>query len=211
MFDSDIYLVTQRGESAGRSSDDIVAAALDAGVDAVQLREKGRSARDRYHLARRLRSLTDAHDVPLIVNDRADLALAVEADGVHLGDSDLPLPATRDLLGSDAIVGRSVSTVEGAREAAAKGADYLGVGAVYPTTSKDDVDPTQQGIGTDRVTAIADAVDIPIVAIGGITPDRTPAVVEAGADAVAVVSAITAADDPAAATRRLQEAVSSVE
>jgi len=211
MFDSDIYLVTQRSESAGRSSDDIVAAALEAGVDAVQLREKGRSARDRYHLGRRFRSLTDAHDVPLIVNDRADIAVAVDADGVHLGESDLPLAAARDLLGEDAILGRSVSTVAGAREAAAKGADYLGVGAVYPTTSKDDVDPDQQGVGIDRISAIADAVDVSVVAIGGITPDRAPAVVDAGADAVAVVSAITAADDPVAATRRLDDAVSSVD
>ncbi|MFW6436150.1 MAG: thiamine phosphate synthase [Halococcoides sp.] len=203
MFDPGVYLVTQQSASAGRSTDAVVEAALEGGLGAVQLREKGQSARDRYHLGRRLRALTEAYGVPLLVNDRVDLALAIDADGVHLGASDLPLPAARDLLGPDAILGRSVSTVADAREAAAKGADYLGVGAVYPTTSKDDVDPADQGIGTDRVAAIDDAVDVPIVAIGGITPERAPDVLSSGADAVAVVSAITAADDPETAAERL--------
>ncbi|AWB27286.1 thiamine phosphate synthase [Halococcoides cellulosivorans] len=207
MFDPGVYLVTQRTASAGRPTDAVVVDALDGGLGAVQLREKGRSARERYHLGRRLRALTDEYAVPLLVNDRVDLALAIDADGVHLGASDLPLPAARDLLGADAILGRSVSTVADAREAAAKGADYLGVGAVYPTTSKDDVDPDEQGIGTDRVAAIDDAVDVPIVAIGGITAERAPEVLAAGADTVAVVSAITAAEDPERATRRLADAV----
>lgn len=207
MFDPDVYLVTQRSESAGRPTEDIVEAALEGGVGAVQLREKGRSARDRYHLGRRLRALTETHDVPLIVNDRVDIARAIGADGVHLGDEDLPLPEARDLLGPEAILGRSVSTVPAAREAAAKGADYLGVGAVYRTASKADVDPDEQAIGLDRIAAIDAAVEIPIVAIGGITADRVPEVVAAGADGVAVISAITAADDPAAATRRLARAV----
>jgi thiamine-phosphate pyrophosphorylase len=147
-----------------------------------------------------------AADVPLLVNDRADLALAVGADGVHLGDEALPVPAARELLGPEATIGRSVSTVPAAEAAVAAGADYLGVGAVFRTDSKD-VDPDGSEVGVERVRAIADAVDAPIVAIGGITPENAADAVAAGADGVAVITAITGADDVAAATRALGEAV----
>ncbi len=172
----------------------------------VQLREKGRSARERVALARRLREPTAAAGVPLIVNDRVDVAVAADADGVHLGDEDLPVPAAREQLGPDAVIGRSVSTVAAAEEAVDAGADYLGVGAVFETSSKN-VDDDEEGIGTGRVRAIADAVDVPFVGIGGIDTDNAADVVAAGADGVAVISAITAADDPEAATRELDAAV----
>ncbi len=135
-----------------------------------------------------------------------DLAAAVDADGVHLGDEDLPVSAAREILGADAIVGRSVSSVESARHAVQAGADYLGIGAVYATDSKD-VREEHAEIGTEAVATIADAVDVPIVGIGGITAANAPDVIRAGADGVAVVSAITAADDPADATRELAAAV----
>ena len=202
----DTYLVTAEAISAGRSTVDIVEAAVAGGVDVVQLREKEMPIRNRYDLGLELRELTRETDVPLIVNDRVDLAAAIDADGVHLGDEDLPIAVARDRLGEDAIVGRSVSTPEAAREAEQEGADYLGVGAVYPTDSKDP-DPEGTEIGLDRIRAVVQAVELPFVGIGGVNPDNAAAVVEAGADGVAVISAITAADDPEAATRELGAAV----
>jgi thiamine-phosphate pyrophosphorylase len=202
----DTYLVTAGSLSAGRSTVEIVEAALAGGVDVVQLREKETNARDRYDIGLELRALTREAGVPLIVNDRIDLAAAVDADGVHLGDEDLPISVAREQLGAEAIVGRSVSTPAAAREAERAGADYLGVGAVYPTDSKD-TDPDGTEIGLDRIAAVAEAVGIPVVGIGGVKPDNAAAVIEAGADGVAVISAITAAEDPAAATRELGAAV----
>ncbi|ELZ42424.1 thiamine-phosphate pyrophosphorylase [Halorubrum saccharovorum DSM 1137] len=200
------YLVTQESRSAGRETAAIVESALDGGVDVVQLREKGRPARERYELGRRLRELTADAGVPLIVNDRVDLAAAVGADGVHLGQSDLPAAVARERLGDEAIVGVSASTVPEARAAADAGADYLGVGAVYATDTKD-VPAETNGLGPDRVADIAGAVDLPVVGIGGIDARNAGAVAAAGAAGVAVVSAITAADDPRAATAEIREVV----
>jgi thiamine-phosphate pyrophosphorylase len=202
----DTYLITQENLSAGRRTEAIVDAALAGGVDVVQVREKHRTARTRLEIAETLRGPTAEADVPLIINDRLDIALAVDADGVHLGDDDLPVAVARAQLGEDAIIGRSVSTVEAAEAAERAGADYLGVGAIYTTSSKD-VDDDENGIGVDVVTRIADAVDIPLVGIGGVTPERTPDVVEAGADGVAVITAITEAADPERTTQKLGEAV----
>ena len=206
MIHWDVYLVTQASLSAGRTTDEIVADAIDGGVGVVQLREKDRTARERYELGRELRTLTREAGVTFVINDRVDIAQALDADGVHLGDDDLPVSVARDLLGDDALIGRSVSTVEDAEAAAAAGADYLGVGAVFPTGSKDDIDDDEYAVGTDRVAAIAEAVDIPFVGIGGVTAENATEVIEAGADGVAVITAITKADDPAAATEALQHA-----
>jgi thiamine-phosphate pyrophosphorylase len=206
-MDYSVYLVTQASRSAGRSTLDVVAAAIEGGVGVVQLREKDVPARERLAVGREARDLTREAGVPLIVNDRIDLAQALDADGVHLGDDDLPVEVARDLLGPEAVVGRSVSFVDDAVAAEAAGADYLGVGAVYATGSKADIDDDEYAIGPERVGTIAEAVSIPVVAIGGITVDNAGPVVEAGADGVAVITAITGADDPTAATRRLRESV----
>lgn len=205
-MDLGVYLVTQASLSAARSTPEVVEAAVEGGVDVVQLREKGTSARHRHELGRELRGLTAAGDVPLIVNDRADVAATVGADGVHLGDEDLPVPAARELLGPSATIGRSVSSVSAAEAAVADGADYLGVGAVFRTESKD-VDPDESEVGVETVRAIADAVDAPIVAIGGITPENAADAVAAGADGVAVITAITGTEDVTAAARALKAAV----
>lgn len=202
------YLVTQQELSAGRSTTEIVEAAIAGGVDAIQLREKHASARDRYELGLDLRKRTREAGVTLFINDRVDIAVAVEADGVHLGDEDLPISAARELLGNEAIIGRSVSTVEGARAAESNGADYLGVGAVFATSSKNVADE-QNSIGIERVGAIAESVKIPIVGIGGIDRGNAASVTAAGASGVAVISEITAAEDPEAATRDLRAAVKS--
>ena len=205
-MDWDVYLVTEGRLAGDRTTADVVRAAVRGGVDVVQLRETEASARERYDRGRTLRAITRDAGVPLVVNDRVDLARAVDADGVHLGDDDLPVAVAREELGPEAVVGRSVSTVAGARAAAAAGADYLGVGAVYHTGTKD-TDPEQTAVGLDRVRAIRAAVDLPLVGIGGVDADTAGDVVAAGADGVAVVSAVMAADDPADATRALGAAV----
>jgi thiamine-phosphate pyrophosphorylase len=201
------YLVTQASRSAGRDTVEIVEAAIEGGVDAVQLREKDTTARHRYELGTRLREVTAAADVPLIVNDRVDIAMAIDADGVHLGQSDLPVGVARELLGPDAIIGCSASTVADAQAAAADGADYLGVGAVYPTDSKADIDDDEFAIGPERVRTVAESVSIPVVGIGGITAENAGDVTGHGAVGVAVITAITEADDPARATAQLGEVV----
>ncbi len=201
------YLVTGATHSAGRDTPSVVADALAGGIDVVQLRDKGVSARERYQTGCRLREQTEKASVPLVVNDRIDLAQAIDADGVHLGQSDLPLHVARDQLGSSAIIGVSASTVTEARAAETAGANYLGVGAVFGTTSKD-VPDDEDRIGTGRIEAVADAVNIPVIGIGGIDASNAASVVDAGATGVAVISAITAADDPRAATTELREVVS---
>jgi len=209
MTDWDVYLVTQESLSEGRSTLEIVEAAVEGGVDVVQLREKDLSARKRYHIGRKIREVTRVAGVPLIVNDRVDLARAVDADGVHLGDDDLPVAVAREQLGQTALLGRSVSFVEDARRAEKAGADYLGVGAIYATGSKADIDDEEHAIGPERVSDIAEAVDIPIVGIGGVTAENAPPVVEAGADGVAAITEITRAADPEAATSELGAVVAS--
>ena len=201
------YLVTQGSLSEGRSTETVVEAAIEGGVDAVQLREKGSSAQHRIELGERLRELTTAAGVDLIVNDRIDIAYAVGPDGVHLGQSDPSVSTAREILGPEATVGVSVSTVSEARLAAISGADYLGVGAVYGTDSKPDAETADDGLGVDALAKIVDSVTIPVVAIGGITPENASGPIQAGASAVAVISAITAADDPEAAASELREAV----
>ena len=201
------YLVTQQSLSAGRSTEEIVEAAIEGGIDAVQLREKGTSAQHRIELGERLRELTGEAGVDLIVNDRIDIAYAIGADGVHLGQSDPSVSTARELLGPAATIGVSVSTVSEARLAAISGADYLGVGAVYGTDSKPDAETAEAGLGVDELAKIVDAVTIPVVAIGGVTPENAGGPIQAGATGVAVISAITAADDPETAARGLREAV----
>ena len=203
MPDWSVYLVTGESLSAGRSTREVVDRAIEGGVGVVQLREKDRTVRERYEMGREVRERCREAGVTFVVNDRVDLAKGLDADGVHLGDDDLPVPVARDLLGAEAVIGRSVSTVEAARDAADAGADYLGVGTVYRTQSKDDIPEDEHGVGPERVAAIADAVDVPLVGIGGITAENADEVARAGADGVAVITAITRADDPGAATAAL--------
>ncbi|MDS0281938.1 thiamine phosphate synthase [Haloarcula onubensis] len=207
MPDWDVYLVTGESLSAGRSTREIVDDAIAGGVGVVQLREKDRTVRERYEMGREIRERCREAGVAFVVNDRVDLAGALDADGVHLGDDDLPVSVARELLGADAVVGRSVSTVAAAEAAEAAGADYLGVGTVYRTGSKDDIPEDEHGVGPERVAEIADAVELPLVGIGGITAENAAAVTGAGADGVGVITAITQAEDPAAAAAALREAV----
>ena len=198
-----VYLVTEEALSgAGRPSRSRVAA-LAAGIRIVQVREKEGTARRALEIALALRGVTRERRALLLVNDRLDLALAAGADGVHLGQDDLPVATARAILGPDALIGLSITDPAQLEAADARGADYLGVGAVFPTGSKSDARYT----GLELLAAARAAVDLPIVAIGGITVENAAAAVRAGADVLAVISAITLAPDPRRTARELLEIV----
>lgn len=193
------YLVTDRRWLGGRTLWDSVEAAIRGGATVVQLREKEIPSRDYLDLARRVKAVTDRAEVPLIIDDRLDIALAVDADGVHVGPEDLPVAAVRRLLGPDRIVGASACTLEEALRFQDEGADYLGVGAVFPTATKGGT----ESVSLEQLRRIKAAVRIPVVGIGGITADNAPVVMETGVDGVAVVSAVMAQPDIGEAALRL--------
>ena len=198
-----LYAITdRRALPAGVTLAQAVEAALDGGVTCLQLREKEASAGEILALARTLLPLCRARRVPLLINDRVDIALAAGADGVHLGQDDLPLPEARALLGPDRILGATAHTVEEALRAQAEGADYLGVGAMFPTGTKTNTIPTS----ADTLKAICAAVSIPVVAIGGVTAQNLPTLSGTGIAGAAVVSAIFSQSDLTAAARTLRAA-----
>ena len=199
-----LTLVTDPDLGGDRPLLQIVEAALSGGVTAVQLRDKRSPPADLFELGREMRRICSQHGAPLLVNDRADLALALSADGVHLGAEDLPPSEARRLLPPPRWIGVSAAGVEEARSAEDSGADYLGVGPIFPTSTKPDAgDP----IGLERLSEIASAVRIPVIGIGGIGVANCGSVMEAGAAGVAVISAIITAEDPATEARRLRECV----
>ena len=206
-FDFGLYLVTDRVLSGGRPLEKIVRESAAGGVTVVQLREKHASAREFLEQAFVLRQVASELDIPLIINDRVDIALACRADGVHLGQEDMHCALARRIAGQDMIIGVSVSTADEALEAEAYGADYLGVGPLFPTPTKADALPAT-GIGVLGV--IRRAVRIPLVGIGGINYTNAGDVISAGADGVAVVSAIIASPDPGAAARALRSVIDEV-
>lgn len=198
-----LYAITdRRALPAGVTLAQAVEAALEGGVTCLQLREKEASAGDILALARTLLPLCRARRVPLLINDRVDIALAAGADGVHLGQEDLPLPEARTLLGPDRILGATAHTVEEALRAQAEGADYLGVGAMFPTGTKTDTVPTS----ADTLKAICAAVSTPVVAIGGVNAQNLPTLAGTGIAGAAVVSAIFSQSDLTAAARTLRTA-----
>jgi thiamine-phosphate pyrophosphorylase len=202
--DWSVYVIADRKAAADRPIIDVVRAAIRGGATVVQLREKAATMREMVELGRALHELTATACIPLIVNDRVDVALAVGAEGVHLGVDDMPVTLARQVLGPHCIIGASPETIEGARKAELDGADYLGVGDLYGTPTKGDAG---QPIGLEGLARVARAVSIPVVAIGGIRPENASAAIEAGAAGVAVISAVVGAENPEAATCRLREAV----
>ncbi|CVK18386.1 thiamine phosphate synthase [Sporomusa sphaeroides] len=190
--DYSLYLVTDRDCLGGKDLVATVEQALQGGATVVQVREKNLSTLEFFQVTSRIKSITDKYGIPLIVNDRADIALAVDAAGLHIGQEDLPLAVARRLLGPDKIIGVSASTLEEALLAQEQGADYLGVGAVFPTNTKDDAD----SVSLAALKSIKEQVRIPVVAIGGINRSNVQPVMETGIAGVAVVSAIIAAQDP---------------
>ncbi|VBB06971.1 thiamine phosphate synthase [Lucifera butyrica] len=204
-IDYSLYLVTDRQLLAGKDLLATVEQAIRGGVTLVQLREKELCTREFYHWAQRLKTVTDTYGIPLIINDRADIALAVDADGLHVGQEDMPLSVARQILGTEKIIGVSVSSVEEALAAQAGGADYLGVGAIFATATKRDAD----SVSLPGLQRIKEQTRLPVVAIGGIQAANVRRVMETGVDGAAVVSAVIAASDPYGAaltlTRRIKE------
>lgn len=189
--DYSIYLVTDDGCLQGRALLDCVREALEGGVTLVQYRAKTASSAEMYAEALQLKALCDSFNVPLIINDRLDIAMAVGAAGVHLGQDDLPCAAARKILGEDYLIGVSAHNPAEAKAALQSGADYLGCGAVFGTATKADV----KKLGTEGLAAICKAKGLPVVGIGGVTADNYREVRAAGADGAAIVSGILAQPD----------------
>ncbi len=203
-IDWSVYVITDRKVAGERDILDVIRAAIRGGATVIQLREKEATTRQMIELGRALHEITRQAGIPLIVNDRLDVALAIDAEGVHVGQDDMPAAMARQLIGPDKILGVSAGTVAEAVQAERDGADYLGVGDVFGTPTKPDAGPP---IGVEGLAEIARAVSIPVVGIGGITPDNAAAVIEAGAVGVAVISAVVGAADPEEAARRLRATV----
>ncbi|MED3909078.1 thiamine phosphate synthase [Peribacillus simplex] len=197
-IDLSLYLVTEESIALEKLTK-IIAESVSGGVSIVQLREKNNSSLSFYKKASALKQLLNELSIPLIINDRVDIALAVAADGIHIGQDDLPLPVVKQMVPEDMIVGVSVSTLEEALEAERNGADYIGVGSVFPTKTKQDA--TLMAIGD--LEEICRSVSIPAVAIGGITADNISALSNSGLSGTAVVSAIMNADSPKTASESL--------
>ena len=200
----DLYVVTDSDLSKGRTDAEVARLAYEGGADAVQLRMKHSDGREMLKQAMEIRKVADEFCKFFFVNDRVDIAMASGADGVHLGQSDIPLEVARDLMGETAIIGISVDNVDQAIAAAEGGADYIGIGSIFNTSTKPDA---KQGVGLGAIYEIREAVDIPIVAIGGINRGNIQDVVRAGADAAAVVSAVVAQDDIKAAAHELRDLI----
>jgi thiamine-phosphate pyrophosphorylase len=202
-MDPSLYVILDRTAARGRDLVDILDATIAGGCRMVQLREKEWPSGRLLPVAERLRARCRAAGVTFIVNDCLDLALALAADGVHLGQEDLPPGLARPLLRAGMLLGLSTHSVEQARTAQAAGADYVAVGAMFPTATK----PDFELVGPDLVRKLRGEIRAPLIGIGGITPDNVGEVIRAGAAGVAVISAVCAAADPERATRRFIEAI----
>lgn len=199
-LDTSLYFIT---DSTGFSEEEFlrrIEAALWGGVTLLQLREKDKTTREYLELARKTHELTKTYRVPLIIDDRLDIAMAIDAEGVHLGQSDLPIDLARRILGPDKLIGATAKTVRQALEAYEQGADYLGVGAIYPTTTKVKTVLTS----TDILRDICRAVPIPVNAIGGLNRDNIDALAGIPIGGICVVSAIMKAEDPKKAAMELK-------
>lgn len=206
-IDWSLYLVTDRELAGNRSIEDVVAAGVKGGVTVVQLREKNCSTLEYILLAKRVKLILKSAGVPLIINDRIDVALACQADGVHVGQTDMPYQEARRIMGRKAIVGLTVETMDQARQAENLDADYLGVSTIYGTPTKTD---TINEWGLDGLQYLRGQTKHLLVAIGGINRSNAANVIQAGADGIAVVSAICAAPDPESAAKELSSIISQV-
>lgn len=197
-LDLSLYLVTNNSEDEEKFLN-IIEESLKGGVSVVQLREKKAETLDFYNLALKVKEITQKYNVPLIINDRIDIALAIDADGVHVGQSDMPAKTARSMIGEDKILGVSAANIKEAKKAQRDSADYIGVGAVYPTNTKDDA----TSVPKKELKEIVKSVDIPVVAIGGITPENAHELNDCEIDGLSVVSAIMEAKNPKIASENL--------
>lgn len=197
-LDLSLYLVTNNSEYEEKFLN-IIEESLKGGVSVVQLREKKAETLDFYNLALKVKEITQKYNVPLIINDKIDIALAIDADGVHVGQSDMPAKTARSMIGEDKILGVSAANIKEAKKAQRDSADYIGVGAVYPTNTKDDA----TSVPKKELKEIVKSVDIPVVAIGGITQENAHKLNDCGIDGLSVVSAIMEAKNPKIASENL--------
>jgi thiamine-phosphate pyrophosphorylase len=197
-LDLSLYLVTDKSDDVEKFLNTIEEA-IKGGTTVVQIREKTAETLDFYNLALKVKEITTKYNVPLIINDRVDVALAIDADGVHVGQSDMPCDVTRRLIGEDKILGVSAATIDEAQKAQKDGADYIGTGAVFPTQTKDDAPK----ITKDDLKEIVKSIDIPVVAIGGISLENAHELKDTGIAGLSVVSAIMSSDDPKKSSEKL--------
>ena len=199
-IDWSLYLVTDSRQSRGRSNLDIITAAVQGGATVVQLREKDWTSRRFYEEGLRIRDFLRDNGILFLINDRVDMAMALDADGVHLGKDDMPIYVAHKLLGDEKIIGMSVEHPDEVEAAQRAGADYLGASPIYTTPTKPEL---ETGLGLDGLCDIRKRTTLPVIAIGSMNRKTTADVIAAGADGVAVVSAIVAADDPEQASREI--------
>ena len=199
-----LHVLTDKVLQSRFSHLELARMAIKGGADTIQFRQKVGATREMIEIVRQLKKLCMDSGVTLVVNDRIDVAIAAEADGVHLGQDDFPIPLARKLLGKSRIIGGSAATLEEAQKCLAEGADYIGFGPVYPTTSKEDADPVT---GINLLKQAVESISLPIIAIGGISVENTPEVMRAGARGIAVISAVCCQEDPEQATRALRQAI----
>ena len=199
-IDYSLYLVTNRMDKSKQEFLATVEEAILGGVKLVQLREKEASTGEFYKLAIDLKELTSKYNVPLIINDRLDIALAIDADGVHVGQSDMPGDVVRKIIGKDKILGISAATIEESKKAEIDGADYIGTGAIFPTQTKD-----TDCIIIEQLKEIVNSVNIPIIAIGGLSEDNISSLANTNIKGISVVSAIMESDNPKKAAENLKK------
>lgn len=198
-LDLSLYLVTDKRNKTDEEFLEIIEEAIKGGTTVVQIREKEGETLDFYNLALKVKEITSKYNVPLIVNDRIDVALAIKSEGVHIGQTDMPADVARSLIGDEMILGVSASTVKEARKAEKDGADYIGTGAVFPTATKDDA----PSITKDDLKEVTSSINIPTVAIGGITLENASELAGTGIAGISVVSAIMNSEDPKTASENL--------
>lgn len=197
-IDLSLYLVTDNSDDVEKFLKTIEEG-IKGGVSVVQIREKTADTLDFYKLALKVKEITSKYHVPLIINDRVDIALAIDADGVHVGQSDMPCDVTRKLIGEDKILGISAATIDEAQKAQKDGADYIGTGAVFPTATKDDA----PSVTKEELKEIVNSIDIPVVAIGGINLENASQLTDTGIAGLSVVSAIMSSDNPKKSSEEL--------
>jgi len=195
-----LYLITDRSFLNGRDLKNCIEDALKGGATLVQIREKDTSTRDFFQVAKEIKEVTSKYNVPLIINDRIDIALAIDAEGVHLGQSDMPIAIARGILGKDKIIGISANNLDEALEAQKNGADYLGLGPVFYTGTKKDI---KEPIGLTGLKELTKNINIPSVAIGGINKENAKSILDSGVNGISLISAILGSENIEKATVEL--------
>ncbi len=199
-IDYKLYLITDRSFLNGRDLKNCIEDALKGGATLVQIREKDTSTRDFFQVAKEIKEVTSKYNVPLIINDRIDIALAIDAEGVHLGQSDMPIAIARGILGKDKIIGISANNLDEALEAQKNGADYLGLGPVFYTGTKKDI---KEPIGLTGLKELTKNINIPSVAIGGINKENAKSILDSGVNGISLISAILGSENIEKATVEL--------